>query len=87
MPFQLYFNVSTTGNTAARQGSCKGDSGGPLMIFNTKNYRYEQVAIVAGGLYPEDCGNTKFPGIYTRLDHPDIVSFVKSSLIKIGNIF
>ena len=74
--FQPY--ILCAGNQATNQGSCSGDSGGPLMIFNTDTTHYDQIGIVAGGVNPNDCGSSNFPGVYTRLDHPDIWSFIQT---------
>ena len=38
--------------------------------------RYVQVAVVHGGV--GRCGDADFPGIYVRLDAPEILSFVAS---------
>ena len=51
------------GNVASRQGSCKGDSGSPLMVFNTTESRYVQVGIVGWGI---GCGS-KVPGVYANV--------------------
>jgi len=64
------------GYESANQGSCKGDSGGPLMVFNTKSSQYFQVGIVTGGV--SDCGDKYIPAYYNRLDHPEIADFVQS---------
>ena len=80
--FQPY--ILCAGNIATKQGSCSGDSGGPLMIFNTRTNQYDQIGIVAGGINPNDCGNTNFPGVYTRLDHPEILSFIHTYVTQQG---
>ena len=74
--FQPY--IMCAGNQATNQGSCSGDSGGPLMIFNTDKNQYDQIGIVAGGINPNDCGSSNFPSVYTRLDHQDIWSFIQT---------
>jgi len=66
------------GNEVTRQSSCKGHSGGPLIIFDSKMSRYVQVGIVAGGISHEDCGNDDIPGVYNRLDHPEIIGFIEN---------
>ena len=68
------------GNKAFRQGSCKGDSGGPLVIFNTIESQYVQVGVVSGGISLDDCGNDDMPGVYTRLDHPEIIEFIENQI-------
>ena len=82
LPNLFQDTVFCAGNRASRQGSCKGDSGSPLMIFNTSELRYVQVGIVAGGIQPDSCGDKNYPGVFTRLDHPEISDFVVSQLPK-----
>ncbi|CAL4207296.1 unnamed protein product, partial [Meganyctiphanes norvegica] len=48
------------GQPGGGKDSCKGDSGGPLIV--EVNGRYKQVGIVSGG--PPDC---RGPGVYTRI--------------------
>jgi len=50
-------------------------TGGPLIVFNTKTVQYLQVGIVTGGV-STNCGDQDFPGVYVRLDHPDILTFI-----------
>ncbi len=56
-----------------------GDSGGPLVHFSPDfgvgRPRYVQLGIVSGGV--AGCGDRDLPGIYPRMDHPDILDFVK----------
>ncbi|CAL4100161.1 unnamed protein product, partial [Meganyctiphanes norvegica] len=47
---------------------CRGDSGGPLVFEENENdadSKEEQVGIVSSGY---GCGDTRYPGIYTRID-------------------
>ncbi|XP_037784032.1 venom protease-like [Penaeus monodon] len=44
--------------------SCGGDGGGPLNYFDVNTRRFYVVGIVSLGV---GCGNTDFPGIYTRV--------------------
>jgi hypothetical protein len=41
-------------------GSCKGDSGGPLLQLDEETRRWVQIATVQGGL--GECGDIDFPG-------------------------
>ncbi|XP_028042611.1 phenoloxidase-activating enzyme-like, partial [Bombyx mandarina] len=43
--------------------SCKGDSGGPLMYENGR--QYEVVGVVSFG--PTPCGLPDIPGVYTKV--------------------
>ena len=75
------------GNQAARQGSCKGDSGGPLKIFDTDSGSFVQIGIVAGSVNLGECGTKNFPVVFTRLDNPEIYEFIQSTVSQIGNFF
>ncbi len=61
-------------------GSCPGDSGGPLVHFSPGGplgqLHYVQVGLVSGGLGA--CGDRDLPGVYVRLDHPEVLHFIKS---------
>ena len=65
--------------TGGNQGSCKGDSGGPLMYqdFAGEASKWFQIATVQGSV--RDCGDVDFPGIYVRLDDPSVFNFIKSN--------
>ena len=67
----------------AEQGSCHGDSGGPLIFENTDAFpnRHVQIGIVTGAAV---CGDERFPGAYARVDHPDIWNFIYDK-IKINS--
>lgn len=67
-------------------GSCSGDSGGPIvrLLTSPPNIRYIQVGIVQGGV--GDCGDSQYPGIYIRLDDPDILAFIQS-VVDQGSTF
>jgi secreted trypsin-like serine protease len=64
------------GYQVSSRGSCEGDSGGPLMVYNASAGQYFQVGIVSGGV--SHCGNTDVPDYYVRLDHPDISRFINN---------
>jgi hypothetical protein len=53
-------NMLCAGHSLPNRDSCHGDSGGPLLDKATG----EQVGIVSFG---KGCGDTDFPGIYTRI--------------------
>ena len=61
-------------------GSCKGDSGGPLIKFvsDTAVPHYVQVGVVHGGIGV--CGSMTFPGIYARLDEEDNLNFIRKAI-------
>ena len=61
------------------EGSCQGDSGGPLFIFNDdpSDPFFTQVAIVSGGKPSSSpCFNSS-PGIYTRIDDPEVFAWIQ----------
>ena len=60
------------------QGCCKGDSGGPLMRQDWEAKQWIQIAIVQGQI--GECGNEDYPGIYVRLNHPSVLSFIHSAI-------
>lgn len=48
-------------------GSCQGDSGSPLSIFNPINPSQQiQIGVVSAG--PHMCGAFDAPGIYTKVE-------------------
>ncbi len=63
-------------------GSCKGDSGGPLMRYTYDNgpssARFVQQGIVQGGV--GTCGSKDFPSIYVRVKDPEVFEFIQISL-------
>ena len=62
-------------------GSCKGDSGGPLMHFvsgDGEEPYYVQVGVVHGGI--GECGSKDFPGIYARLEDEDNLNFIRQAI-------
>ena len=46
------------------EDTCQGDSGGPL-VFQSSDERQLSVGIVSAGF---GCGDSRFPGLYTRVD-------------------
>ena len=52
-----------------------GDSGGPMVT--EINDTFYQIAVIHGSL--TECSN-KMPGIFVRLDHPKILSYIKNEL-------
>ena len=60
------------------QGSCKGDSGGPLNAFDEEISSWVIIATVQGGI--RDCGDTDFPGLYVLLDDASVLNFIFSTI-------
>ena len=42
-----------------------------------------QIATVQGGI--RDCGDSDYPGLYIRLDDPDVLRFIRNVLYCTGN--
>ena len=61
------------------EGSCDGDSGGPLFIFNDdpSDPFFTQVAIVSGGKPNSGPCSPSAPGIYTRIDDPQVFAWIQ----------
>ncbi|CAF1437008.1 unnamed protein product [Rotaria magnacalcarata] len=64
------------GNFKCVAGTCKGDSGGPLMIQNA-NYRWEVIGITS---CDDKCGKPNTPGIYTRVSFYN--DFIRSTIVQ-----
>ena len=62
------------------EASCRGDSGAPLFRYeafngNLSDFRYVQIGTLHGSI--NSCDST-YPGIYSRLEEPSILAFIKS---------
>jgi len=77
---QLFQNhIICAGHTIGNQGSCKGDSGGPIMFEDLRrDQRWIQIATVQGAV--RNCGDLDYPGLFIRLDDPSVFNFVLSSI-------
>ena len=45
------------------------------------NIRMVQVGILHGGIDP--CENDRYPGIYNRIDQPDILEWIKKKVFNV----
>lgn len=52
--------------------SCQGDSGGPIVDENRI-----QVGVVSWG---DGCALPGKPGVYAKVSHPDIISFIEDTI-------
>lgn len=55
--------------------TCGGDSGSPLVTFDSITGQYTQVGIVSGG----SCASYTNPGIFARLEHQTILKFIQDN--------
>ena len=76
-------HVLCAGTDVGGQGACHGDSGGPLMFLNRLNSSWIQFATVQGSV-GDECGDVDYPGIYVRLDHSSVLSFIASTIGKLN---
>jgi hypothetical protein len=60
---------------------------GPLMLHNIEKKIYMQLGIVAGGINFDQCGVENYPTVFSRLNHPDVLTFVKSVAENAGECF
>ena len=51
---------------------------------DAENIRMVQVGIVHGGVIP--CENNRYPGIYNRIDQPDILAWIKKKVFNISGM-
>lgn len=80
IPKSFVSNIFCAAVEARREASCRGDSGAPLFRYepfngNLSDYRYVQIGTLHGSI--NSCDNA-YPGIYSRLEEPSILEFVKS---------
>ena len=80
LPRLITDDIVCAGTHVGGQGSCHGDSGGPLMFFEVEKNSWIQLATVQGSV--GDCGSTEYPGIYVRLYHSSVLSFIASTIGK-----
>ena len=81
------FLIPAPGYEFGGKGSCKGDSGGPLIRYNNlgnpNEAYYVQIGIVQGGI--GKCGSREFPSIYVRVDHEEVLQFIKEASSTTSN--
>ncbi len=77
---QLFQNHILCAGAGGNQGSCKGDSGGPLVSQDFETDRWIQIATVQGAI--RDCGDADYPGLYIRLDDPNVFNFIDTTIFS-----
>ena len=65
-----------------KKSTCKGDSGGPLIIFNSTNQRWEQIGITSFGL-KEGCISPIGISVFTQVDK--YMQFIDSTISSTEN--
>jgi len=75
--------IICSGNRRASEGTCRGDSGGPLLIdeYMDGEFITIQNGVLHGSL--QSCSNQKYPAIFSRLSNPDIHNWLFSKLFDI----
>ena len=72
MPDLFQSELFCAGYEAGISTSCRGDSGGPLMVFNSNKQCHTQVGIVSGGV----CGSAKYHAVFARLEDKHVLEFI-----------
>ena len=57
--------------------TCGGDSGSPLVVFNSREMRYTQVGIVSGG----SCQSFTKPAIFARIEDNKTLDFINKHIL------
>ena len=85
LPDRFQNSLICAGDKLSRKGICLGDSGGPMVTFDSslKNQHYVQIGVIHGGI--QECSNDVFPAIIVRLDNPDILDFVQNAIYDSNN--
>lgn len=65
-----------------KKATCSGDSGGPLMIFNSEKQQWEQIGITSFGL--KDCISPIGIDVFTQVDK--YIQFIDSTLNATENV-
>ncbi|XP_026480938.1 vitellin-degrading protease-like [Ctenocephalides felis] len=55
-----------------QKDTCHGDSGGPLV-----DEKQVQVGVIS---WRRGCARPGYPGVYTKLSHPEIQQFIKNNV-------
>ena len=77
MPKLFHASVLCARSELSKQGTCQGDSGSPLWIFDPNSDSYMQVGIVAGGITLDQCGSKNYPSVFTLINHPKNLDFIE----------
>ena len=71
-------------NPGVKSGTCKGDSGGPLMKFEFLNGEtiMVQTGVLHGAL--ESCVNAEFPAIFNRISSTVTYNWILDNVFNTG---
>ena len=75
MTLKVTNELLCTISRAEELGSCPGDSGGPLTIYDKKIKRFVLLGAVRGSL--DFCNDLEFPSLFARLEDYQILKFVR----------
>ena len=71
--FSQIFQNTYIGYESGMSGlTCGGDSGSPLVVYDSINEKYTQIGIVSGG----QCASLKSPAVFVRIEEPGILKFI-----------
>ena len=84
MPKLFNPSVLCARSELSKQGTCQGDSGSPLWMFDPRLDIFLQVGIVAGGITLDQCGSKNYPSVFTSLNHPKNMDFIEITAELVG---
>ena len=65
-------SVFCASNFGTDDGTCRGDSGGPALLFD--GIKNQQLGVVHGSI--TSCDGSRFPSIFVRIDNPDVFNWI-----------
>lgn len=68
----------------SKQGARQDDPGSPLMLFNPHLEIFFQVGIAAQGITLDRSAEKNYPSVFTSLNHPQNLEFIKATAEKSG---
>ena len=75
LPNKFLPHTLCAGNDGGSDDECDGNSGGSLVLFNTRLFQYSLIGMSAGGV-TSNCNDKDFPEVFIRLDHPEVFEFL-----------
>ncbi len=78
---QLFQELILCAGAGSNQGSCRVDSGGPLVSKDFEaDHRWVQIATVLEAI--RDCGDADYPGHCIRFDDPNVFNFINKTIFS-----